>query len=439
MTEQLLLSAPAVPTLTQAHSLALVQIFINASLACIAHARELIPWTSPCFRTRYVEQINTLIDADARTLYTAFKTLEGTATSGGQEIKILVRGVHKRADQVLEMLEDGIFEALEHRFLDAFQVFVTDADDSHDVLETYSFAFKYTQDRIHSVHMSSMSRVLVLEDFQHSFKAFIRSLLRFLRCLPRLPAHRRLGMSLTYRDSCPQAYQPPGFVDQEEYPGKIGERICDTLWKSHGDLMGEVQVGNEQIAMSVRPFRIDEPSTSIDPQDMAMSKQLQAMQKTSSQRTTNLVSTLQDSGSRRKRNSDVPLPVKRMKLPYHPGHQERNSQHDFLQQEQIEGTEFSKHDAATIDTHEAGLSPETDQDRDLQPQKTDYRGPNTSTNSKLPGSTRSLRRKISISRNFINIDRSSSVESQGVEQGLESNVGIDDSSDIATTSTATAD
>lgn len=104
MTEQLLLSARAGPTITQEQGLALVQIFVNASLACIAHARELIPWTSPCFRTRYIEQINTVIDADARSLYSAFKALEGNASSGGQEIRILVRGVHKRADQMLEML-----------------------------------------------------------------------------------------------------------------------------------------------------------------------------------------------------------------------------------------------------------------------------------------------------------------------------------------------
>lgn len=104
MAEQLLLSKPSEQILTQEKSLALVQIFINASLACIAHTRELIPWTSPCFRVRYIEQINAVVDADEVDLYAAFKALEGKSTDSGQEIRFLVRGGHTRADQMLEML-----------------------------------------------------------------------------------------------------------------------------------------------------------------------------------------------------------------------------------------------------------------------------------------------------------------------------------------------
>lgn len=247
-------------------------------------------------------------------------------------------------------------------------------------------------------------------------------------------------MSLTYRENCPQAYQPPGFVDQEEFAGTVGEKICDTLRKSAGDPVGEVQVGHQQVAMSVRPFRTYEPSTSIDPQDIAMSKQLRAMQKTSSQRTTNLVSTLQDTGSRRKRNIDMPLPVKRMKLPPCPEHRGRDSQQGLLPQKQIEETEPSRHTVSKIDTHEKGVLFENDRDGGLQQQETDdHRDQNTITNPESLGTSRPLRRKISISRNLINIDRSSSVESESAAQALESSLGIDYSSDVATTSTATAE
>ena len=91
-------------SLNRANSLALVQIFLNASLACIAHTRELIPWTSPCFRTRYIDQIWPALDTEEEDLYKAFQGLDATDTSHGQEIRILIRGGHSKADQLLDML-----------------------------------------------------------------------------------------------------------------------------------------------------------------------------------------------------------------------------------------------------------------------------------------------------------------------------------------------
>ena len=104
MAQRLLLVPPLGRTLSQAESLALVQIFLNVSLACIAHARQLIPWTSPCFSTRYVDQINLDDQPDGQTLYSAFQAHNPNHIGEGQEIKVLVRGGHPRADQLLDML-----------------------------------------------------------------------------------------------------------------------------------------------------------------------------------------------------------------------------------------------------------------------------------------------------------------------------------------------
>ncbi len=107
MSQQLLLAPPAQSSgrsLSQAESLALVQIFLNASLACISHTRELFPWTSVCFRTRYIDQLdpaNLLSDCD---LYAAFQALTSKDSKQGQEIRILVRGGNQRADLMLDML-----------------------------------------------------------------------------------------------------------------------------------------------------------------------------------------------------------------------------------------------------------------------------------------------------------------------------------------------
>ena len=104
MAQQLLLTPSSKQTLSQAGSLALVQIFLNTSLACIAHARELIPWTSSCFRTRYIDQINLDDQPNGQNLYSSFQAMTSKGVSEGQEIKILVRGGHRRADQMLDML-----------------------------------------------------------------------------------------------------------------------------------------------------------------------------------------------------------------------------------------------------------------------------------------------------------------------------------------------
>lgn len=104
MTEQHLLLAAHGRSLSKTESLSLVQIFLNASLACLAHTRELIPWMSPCLRTRYIDHIDPSVLVSDGSLYAELQALEPKDVAGGQEIRILVRGGHKRADQILEML-----------------------------------------------------------------------------------------------------------------------------------------------------------------------------------------------------------------------------------------------------------------------------------------------------------------------------------------------
>ena len=104
MAEQLLLRPLVKQTLSQTESLAFIQIFLNVSLACIAHARELIPWTSPSFITRYIDQITLEDTHEGQTAYSNFQALAPDQISEGQEVKALVRGGHRRADQILDML-----------------------------------------------------------------------------------------------------------------------------------------------------------------------------------------------------------------------------------------------------------------------------------------------------------------------------------------------
>jgi hypothetical protein len=84
--------------------IALIQIFLNTSLACIAHTRELIPWNSPCFQTRYVDHKSLQASTAGSNLYSTFQNTASKKTNASQEVKVLVRGGHRRADKILDML-----------------------------------------------------------------------------------------------------------------------------------------------------------------------------------------------------------------------------------------------------------------------------------------------------------------------------------------------
>ncbi|KAG9772225.1 hypothetical protein ABEF93_006143 [Exophiala dermatitidis] len=306
---------PSTRGLSEAQSLSLVQIFLNASLACIAHTRELIPWTSPSLQTRYIDQIDPAILTGQLSVYEAFQVLDTQGVRSGQEIRVLVHGGHRCADQILGLLETGVFSALEHGHLETLQVFVTDNDESpRIVIESYSFAFSYDRGRVSTVKMTPTNQVFVLEQFQKSFKAAIRVLLRSLKPLHRLPARRKLGMSLSYNDRCPDNYQPTGFVDSNELAEPNGPLICEALERTMGTTVGSLHTGHHSVNVGVSGTISIKEGTSLDPEDAAMSKQLQAMQQTSSVQGTNLVSTLPDcrAGSKR-RNSFVRSDQKRLK------------------------------------------------------------------------------------------------------------------------------
>jgi hypothetical protein len=105
MAMQMMMMAPSASQqsqleLTEAQSLALVKIFINSSLACICHTRELIDWQSDCFRKRYIDHIN-LNDHD---VYHNFRDVNPTSAGSSQEVRVLVRGNDHQGNAILNMI-----------------------------------------------------------------------------------------------------------------------------------------------------------------------------------------------------------------------------------------------------------------------------------------------------------------------------------------------
>ncbi|RMD42484.1 hypothetical protein DV735_g2669, partial [Chaetothyriales sp. CBS 134920] len=168
-------------------SLQLVMIFLNASLACICYTRELLRWNSACFRIRYIEQVR-LAGIEPDRIYTTFLTTHGHSVQNSQEIRVLVRGASSRADHVLNMLEEGVFDAIRRAYLDTLHVFVaTDANGTREIHETYSFQFKYDEDRITTIRVGESRQAFTLQSSQRSFKAAIRVLLRSMQGMPHVP------------------------------------------------------------------------------------------------------------------------------------------------------------------------------------------------------------------------------------------------------------
>lgn len=86
--------------LSKDQSLALVKIFLNASVACICHTRELIDWEADCFRKRYVDQISLNTD----NMYESFCNVDPSVVGSSQEIRVLVRGCDDKSDALLDMI-----------------------------------------------------------------------------------------------------------------------------------------------------------------------------------------------------------------------------------------------------------------------------------------------------------------------------------------------
>ena len=116
MSMQLMMAPPASQQtdqqegLTETQSLALVKIFLNSSLACICHTRELIDWQSDCFRTRFIDQIDIVND----NAYHSFCDQEPSAPGKSQEVRVLVRSGNQRANSILNMIVSASMQQNQH-------------------------------------------------------------------------------------------------------------------------------------------------------------------------------------------------------------------------------------------------------------------------------------------------------------------------------------
>lgn len=84
--------------------------------------------------------------------------------------------------------EKGVFDALRYHLLQTLQFFVVKTSDgSHDLLETYTFTFRYMDGHLDTIVFEPSKYMLTIKTLCQGFKGAIRALLRSLKDLPRLP------------------------------------------------------------------------------------------------------------------------------------------------------------------------------------------------------------------------------------------------------------
>ncbi|KIV97548.1 hypothetical protein PV10_01287 [Exophiala mesophila] len=194
--------------------------------------------------------------------------------------------------------EEGVFEYLRNSHLEALQIFVVqDNANTQTPIETYSFAFQYKDGRPDTIHFGTNKQTFLTTQIHQGLKVAIRNLLSSLKGLPRLPARIKLGMSLAYTQAWPLLYQPKHFTDAEQDKPLGGRPILDLLWDDGDHSGGNMETSHHHVHTEIRSLA--PPSLSSGVQDVAMSKYLRTMQRTSSPHRDSIPSTLQESRSSR--------------------------------------------------------------------------------------------------------------------------------------------
>ncbi|PYH46883.1 putative meiosis specific protein Hop1 [Aspergillus saccharolyticus JOP 1030-1] len=212
----------------QQQSLEMVQIMLHVSFGTLFYLREFLPL--PCFDDRDLKEAQ----RDKKFSYREFldrktpcPTLESNAQvpfgkgKRGQPLKVIIRGSDPKADMILDILENGIFDALSKNVLEAIQLTVlVDKNAPENVLESYTFSFKYSGEsgdinkRLESLSIEPVGLVADIKSAQSArvgLETIVRRLITLSAFLPALPNKRNLGVHLFYTDNCPPEYEPPGF------------------------------------------------------------------------------------------------------------------------------------------------------------------------------------------------------------------------------------
>ncbi|OJD23228.1 hypothetical protein ACJ73_05419 [Blastomyces percursus] len=277
----------------QDQSLALVQIMLHASFGTLFYLREFLPLD--CFDERDLMKLS---KPNSYVSYANF--IEGGPITSNnhinrniherraQPLKIIVRGKNPKADKLLDLLEHGIFDAIEKNFLEALQmtVFVDKTKFSH-VLESYTFTFKYVHaaaggggckqkdsgddvgKRLASVSLESTGCTVdmkTVKTARHGLEMIVRRLITLSAFLPTLPNERYMELHLFYTDGSPPEYEPPGFKAAEHNDLLFAQ---NELWSRETQSCGAMETGIHSVGLKISSLKwsgTDYPSSEYVPE-----------------------------------------------------------------------------------------------------------------------------------------------------------------------------
>ncbi|KLJ10566.1 hypothetical protein EMPG_14052 [Blastomyces silverae] len=277
----------------QDQSLALVQIMLHASFGTLFYLREFLPLD--CFDERDLMKIskpNSYVSyanfVDGGPITSNNNINRNTHDRRTQPLKIIVRGKSPKADKLLDLLEHGIFDAIEKNFLEALQmtIFVDKTKSSH-VLESYTFTFKYTPaaaggggckqkdggddvgKRLASVSLESTgctADMKTVKTARQGLEMIIRRLITLSAFLPMLPNERYMELHLFYTDGSPPGYEPPGFKAAEHNDLLFAQ---NELWSRETQSCGAMETGIHSVGLKISSLKwsgTDSPSSEYVPE-----------------------------------------------------------------------------------------------------------------------------------------------------------------------------
>ncbi|KAF9645068.1 DNA-binding protein [Thelephora ganbajun] len=254
-------------TLTAEQSLQTVQTLLQAGLGCIMYLRDLLPEDN--FSESYLTSSSTpglSNEPSQNGSFASPKTPKQTISSF--KIMTIKRGFTDEADQLLNCLERGIFDALERQYLKSFVFAIyLDNNNPNNVVESYTFNFNYFEVPGTGVKIPVMSlgedlmkmslndsapvtnkpaRPPTLGEVKKSLRSLARRLIHAASQMDELPKRRFAAFKLFYYDHTPDDYEPPYFRkgdadkdkwyftthDRAEVPERTDVGRLETGWHS---------------------------------------------------------------------------------------------------------------------------------------------------------------------------------------------------------------
>ncbi|KAJ0425172.1 HORMA domain-containing protein [Aspergillus carlsbadensis] len=261
-------------------SLEMVKIMLHVTFGTLFYLREFLPL--PCFDDRDLKEAQRqkkfsyreFIDSNTNPSPSNGSTNVASGQGKrGQPLKVILRGSDPKADMIVDVLETGIFDALSKSVLEAIQLtIVADKAEPDNVLESYTFTFKYTggagqlNSRLESLSIEPVGYVADIKTAQTArmgLESIVRRLITLSAFLPTLPNKRALGIHLFYTEDCPPEYEPPGFAGARD--GTINYPLTEN-WQKESQACGTMDSGWHTVGLKVTSLKWVGPEPESIPQ-----------------------------------------------------------------------------------------------------------------------------------------------------------------------------